>query len=382
MLHFTRDEFDTRMARLRGEMSDRGLDAMLLFAQESDYWLSGYDSFGFCFFQCLVVSDHDPVLLTRSADLRQAQLTSNITDIRIWRDGAGVDPSHDLKDLLAKLGLQGKRLGWETDTHGLTALNGQRVANRLQGWAELVEASDLVPALRLIKSPAEIACVRRAAEIGDAAYEAALAEICPGADEARILQRLQGEVFALGGDYPGNEFILGSGANALLCRYYSGRRRLEAQDQITLEWAGVWRHYHAALMRTVCVGRATPEHLAAHGAAEEALLACEAALRPGHAMADVYDAHVRVLDAHGLGAARLNACGYALGARFTPSWMEPQMFYEGAPTVMQPGMVFFLHMIIMESDTGTAMCLGRTSLVTETGAEPLSRLPLSLEVRT
>ena len=50
---------------------------MLLFAQESMYWLTGYDTFGFCFFQCLVVkADGSMVLLTRSADLRQARQTS------------------------------------------------------------------------------------------------------------------------------------------------------------------------------------------------------------------------------------------------------------------------------------------------------------------
>ncbi|HSF96569.1 MAG TPA: aminopeptidase P family protein, partial [Thermohalobaculum sp.] len=78
---------------------------------------------------------------------------------------------------------------------------------------------------------------------------------------------------------------------------------------------------------------------------------------------------------------RLNACGYSLGPRFSPSWMEDQMFYEGAPTVMQPGMVFFLHMILMDSDSASAMTLGRTSLVTASGAECLSRMPLEMVVR-
>ena len=134
-------------------------------------------------------------------------------------------------------------------------------------------------------------------------------------------------------------------------------------------------------MRTVVVGEPRPEHVAMHAAAEEALLACEAAMRPGRPMAEVFDAHARVLDAHGLSRHRLNACGYALGARFAPSWMEREMFYDGAPTLMAPGMVFFLHMILMDSDSGAAMCLGRSSVVTEAGAEGLSRLPTALEAR-
>ena len=85
-----------------------------------------------------------------------------------------------------------------------------------------------------------------------------------------------------------------------------------------------------------------------------------------------------VLDQAGLGAHRLNACGYSLGPRFSPSWMEAQMFYEGAPTVMQPGMVFFLHMILMDSDTNTAMCLGRSYLITNNGNQCLSRHSLEM----
>ena len=131
-------------------------------------------------------------------------------------------------------------------------------------------------------------------------------------------------------------------------------------------------------MRTVVLGEPRPEHLSMHAAARDALLACEEALRPGRAMAEVFDAHARVLDEAGMAAHRLNACGYALGTRFAPSWMEREMFYEGAPVVMGPGMVFLLHMILMDSDSGAAMCLGRSSLIGETGTEPLTRHGLEM----
>jgi Xaa-Pro dipeptidase len=188
-------------------------------------------------------------------------------------------------------------------------------------------------------------------------------------------------IFERGGDYPGNEFIIGSGDHALLCRYHSGRRRLDARDQLTLEWAGTYRHYHSALMKTVVVGEPSPRHCELQKAAEEALLACEEALSPGKPMAAVFHAHARAFDARGLQAHRLNACGYSLGPRFSPGWMEDQMFYEGAPAIMEANMVFFLHMILFDSNEGVAMTLGRTSLVTEGGAEPLSRMPLEMVVR-
>lgn len=378
MLHFTEQEFARRRSATEAELDRRNLDGLLSFAPESQYWLTGHDTFGFCFFQCLIVGAGDPHILVRSADLIQAELTSNIQNIHVWRDGEGVNPANDLKALVLKLGLSGKRLGIEMNTHGLTARNWQRVETALDGVVELVDASDLVSKLRLIKSDEELVYVRRAAVLADDALETGMSVISAGADESDVLNAMQGAVFAGGGDYPGNEFIVGSGDHALLCRYQSGRKVLKNRDQLTLEWAGAYRHYHAAMMRTVVIGEPDPTHLSMQAAAEEALLACEAALQPDAPMAEVFDAHVRIFQQHGLDHARLNACGYSLGARFSPSWMEDQMFYEGALTKMAEGMVFFLHMILMNRDAGTANCLGRTSLITSTGAEPLSRHGLDL----
>jgi len=297
----------------------------------------------------------------------------------MWNDQAGADPASDLEDRLAERGLTGKRLGIGTDTQGLTGRWGNAMTARF--GSSLIEASDVVQRLRLFKSSAEIAMHRKAGEIGDAAYLKALDVIGPGVDESDVLAALQGEVFRLGGDYAGNEFIIGSADHALLCRYYSGRRVMDADDQITLEWAGAWRRYHAAFMRTVTVGTPRPEHISMHAAAHDALMACEEALRPGHPMGEVFTAHAVSLDKAGLGHARLNACGYSIGARFNPCWMDNFMFYENAPEVMQPGMVFFLHMILMDSNTGTAMTLGRSSLITDNGSEPLSALSLEMPRR-
>jgi Xaa-Pro dipeptidase len=381
-LHFSPEEFDRRKGALLAAMAQARLDGLLMFQQESMYWATGYDTFGFCFFQCLVVAaDGRMALLTRSADLRQARHTSIIADVRIWKDAADANPALDLKDLCAELGLAGKRLGVEFESYGLVASNGRKLEAAFDGFAPLADASHLVTRLRAVKSAEEIAHVRRAAALANEADAAALAHIRAGADEGDILAAQHAAIFRGGGDYPGNEFIIGSGADALLCRYKAGRRTLATRDQITLEFAGAYRHYHAAIMRTVPVGDPKPAHLAYHRAAREALLACEAELRPGRTAGDVYAAHARVLDERGLGAHRLNACGYSLGAKFTPSWMDWPMFYEANPWEIAPGMVVFAHMILMDSDTETAMTLGRTSLVGEHGAEALTMPALDLVIR-
>lgn len=380
-LHFTTAEFTERRRRTCAAMVEARLDALLIFRQESMYYLTGYDTFGYVYFQCLVLTaDGRMVLLTRAPDLRQARLTSVIEDIRIWSDAEGADPAAELCQILSELDLDGGRLGVEFDAYGLTGRSLRLLERAIEGFAALVDASSLVSRLRLVKSPAELAYVEEAARLADAAWEAGLAETRPGAFEGDILAAMQGAVFRGGGDYSGNEFVIGSGENALLCRYQVGRRHLGVKDQLTLEWAGVFRRYHAALMRTVPVGRARERHRELHAAAHEALLACEARLMPGSTMADVFEAHARVFDRAGLMAHRMNACGYALGTTFAPNWMDWPMFYRGNPVELGPGMVFFLHMILMDSESGTAMNLGRTSVVTTGAPRPLSRLPLDLVV--
>ena len=378
-IHFSPEELRSRRDRVREDLNERGLHALLVFRQESSYYLTGFDTFGYCFFQCLYLgADGSVTLFTRAPDLRQAQHTSDIDDIRIWRDQSGTDPSTELVDILEEHGCRGNRVGIEFDAYGLTAFNWRRLETSLDGFCRYVDASDIVSLHRVVKSPAEIEYERRAAALADDALDAALALIEPGAFEGDILAAMQGAIFKGGGDYPGNEFIIGAGRDALLCRYFSGRKHLERKDQITLEWAGAYRHYHAAMMRTVLIGEVTSEHRGMHIAATEAMEACEAALRPGEAIGSVFDAHARAADAHGLREHRLNACGYSLGATFAPTWMDWPMLYTGNPVIAEPNMVFFLHMIFTNSTNGRAMTLGHTVRVTETGCERMSRSPLDL----
>jgi Xaa-Pro dipeptidase len=381
-LHFSSEEFAQRKQRTVDALRNRKLDGLLMFRQESMYYLSGYDSFGYVFFQCLYLSaDGRLMLLTRAPDLRQARHTSIIEDIRIWTDGSDVDPARQLKHILEEFGCKGRRLGVEYDAYGLTAKNGKLLEAALSDFCTLEDASDLVSRLRVVKSAAELEYVRKAAELADRGCDEAYRLAGPGADEGDILAAMQGVIFSGDGDYPANEFIIGSGKDALLCRYKSGRRKLDPQDQLTLEWAAAYRHYHAAMMRTIPIGRATELHKKMHNVTIDAMDACLEALTPGRPIGEVFDAYAHVCDAAGMRDHRLNATGYSLGTTFAPNWMDWPMFYHGSPVIAAENMVFFLHMILMDSDTNHAMCFGHTVVVTETGCEVLSNRSLDLVVR-
>jgi Xaa-Pro dipeptidase len=381
-LHFSREELAGRRAAACAALQKRGLDGLLMFRQESMFYLTGYDTFGYVFFQCLYLgADGKVTLLTRAPDRLQAQHTSVIEDIRIWVDRPDADPALDLRAILEGHGCRGRKLGVEYEAYGLTARNGKRLEAALEGFATLEDVSDLVSRLRLVKSPAEIVYVRRAAELADLALDEAHRLAGPGADEAEILAAMQSAIIRGGGDDPANEFIIGSGDDALLCRYFSGRRKLSAKDQLTLEFAGAYRHYHSCLMRTIPIGAPPTRQREMHKVAVDALEACKAALMPGRPIGDVFDAHARVLDAAGYQAYRMNATGYSLGTTFAPNWMDWPMFYHGNPELAAPGQVFFIHIIIFDSERGLAMTTGQTVLVSERGVEALSKRPLDLVVR-
>ncbi len=381
-IHFTPEEMQDRKDHTARAIAASSLDALLMFKQESMYWLTGYDTFGFSSFQCMAMTaDGRIALLNRAPDRGTAAYTSDVTDVRVYVDVDGMDPTVDLREMLADLGLEGSRVGIELDSYGLRAVHWRMLEARLDGFLAWTDASTLVQELRRVKSPQELAYTRRAAELADDAWDVAVDLAGVGVSEARILADMQGAVLGGGGDYAGNEMIIGSGPGALMVRYVTGRRQLDPVDQLTLEWCGVERRYHAAMMRTLLVGEASPEHRAMHAACHEALLACEEAVRPGATLGEVFTTHARVLDGAGYQKHRLNACGYGMGAVYAPVWTDWPMIYEGNPLAFQPGHVFFLHMILLDFDAGRAMTLGHSVVVTDGGCTRLSRSDLDLVVR-
>jgi len=156
-IYFTKNEFSERKSKVIEELKKQDLNALLMFRQESMYWLTGYDTFGFVFFQCLILTTNgDLILLTRAPDLRQAQNTSIISDIRIWVDKDKSNPTHELKNILSELNLEKSNLGIEYESYGLTGRNAIRLNSSLKDFATLHDKSELISHFRAVKSPSEI----------------------------------------------------------------------------------------------------------------------------------------------------------------------------------------------------------------------------------
>ena len=378
-LHFARSEHEARIAGARALLRQRGLGALLIFAPESHFYLTGYDSTGYVFFQAaLLTADDEPVvLLTRRPDLQQARETSVIEDVRIWYNAEDADPSRDLRAIMEEKGLRGERVGIELDTYGLKGAAHERVRQATAGWCRLEDASDLVRSLRVVKSPAEIAYVREAAGLADRALSAMMTAARPGVLDTAVTAAGLGVILEGGGDMPPAGPLVNSGQRALYGRSVCGAHPIGDPDQVTMEFAASCRRYNACIMRTAVVGRPVARQRDMFEVVRDALVAMTDAAVPGRPLGEIDDAHRRVFDAAGHRLNRYSACGYSLGATYRPNWMDvPPMIYSGNRTPARPGMVLFLHAMLPDAAEGFAMSAGHTILVTDTGREVLSEAPL------
>ncbi|KAJ6784532.1 hypothetical protein PWT90_06068 [Aphanocladium album] len=385
-LHFSEQEFAERRAKVLELMKREKLDGFLFTKQESLYYMTGYDTFGYVFFQAMYFhNDGQMRLITRIPDFRQALYTSILEqkDILIRSDDAGSNPVSLVPKVLQDFGINSAsscRIGYEPDSCSLTHRLGRALETAVDGLCTLVDHSDLLTReLRIVKTETEMRKVRKAAYLADFALIRTLKLAKPGAYEGDLWREIVGTVYEGGGDDPANENILVSGNKAVLTRYSTGKDTIERQ--ITLEHAAAYKHYHACLMRTIPLGGITKLARQMHEVNKLQMQACMGALRPGRPIGDVFEAYARVADEKGFRDQRFNSCGYSLGATFAPTWMDFPMFVRGQDVVARQGMVFFIHIILMDKATDTASSLGQTVEVTAEGCVALSKLPFFLTRR-
>jgi Xaa-Pro dipeptidase len=383
-LPFPPAEYAQRLAVTRAELRRRGLAALLVFAQESHFYLTGFDTAGYVFFQVGIITANDrpTLLLTRRPDLRQAQAASLYDDIRIWLNAEDANPARDLRAILEELGCAGERIGIEYATYGLTGANCRQVEAALDGFCELADASDIVRRQRLVKSPTELAYIREAGRLADAAVRAMIEATRPGELDSAVTAAGVGVMLAGGADMPAGGPLVNSGPRALYGRGVGGPRRIETTDQLVIELGASFCRYHVCIEHTVAIGPAAPRQRDMIAVAADALTQIIHAARPGRLLGELDDVHRRVLDAAGFATERFAACGYSLGATFRPTWMDvPPMIYSGNPLVLEPSMVLFVHVMVPDTRSGLAAGVGQTFIVTNGDAEVLSSIPLQLHCR-
>lgn len=370
-LPFSREEYGERVAKVRAELARRDLDALLVYWPENIYYLTGYDTLGYFNYQVLVLPRAgDPFLVVRRLERQNALDLTWLDGCEVYQDWE--DPAETTVAALKRRGLGDRRLGIELDAWFLTTRHYLKLADAL-GSERLTDASQLVNRVRLVKSASEIAYIRAAARTVEAAVAAAIEALRVGATENDVAAALYQAAIAAGSEYTGHASLISSGSRSARSFATWSGRTIRAGDPLSLEPGGSVRRYHAALIRTLSMGK--PDDTIAR-MAEASLAGLEAglqAIRPG-ARPDEVDRITKAPGREaGFGEYQVSRSGYSIGIGFPPDWGEGRTLglRTGEHTPLEPNMTFhFMNIIWYEGVTSVGF--SETVRVTESGCEPLT----------
>ncbi|MBP0495029.1 M24 family metallopeptidase [Pararoseomonas indoligenes] len=371
--YFAAEEFAARLGRLKARLRTAGVEVALFDEIEAMSWISGFGSSANRWRCVGIPLEGEPFFLIRALDASVCRERSWIADVPTFRDWE--DPVPVLAEALRARGLESATIGLDFESYGTSIARLRAMQAALPG-ARFVDIGAVVAELRLIKSPAEISLLRKAAAIGDEALRRAAAACVPGASQRDAARIAQATFIELGGDpYRPGPITAGRGWDFL--HGHLGDEPLATGDVVHIELTPRVHGYSSRMMRCVVLGEPEPERQRAAEVLAELQDRQIAAMRPG-AVAGEVDAILRdgVLAA-GLRDSYDNITAYTLGlyGDAGPRTSDfTRIFHPGAAWRLEAGMV----MHVYASAGGAA--LSETVLVTETGPELLTALPRGLLV--
>ncbi len=386
---FTPAEYADRLAKTHATMEVRGIDTLIVTDPSNMAWLTGYDGWSFYVHQCVVIGPSgDPVWFGRGQDANGAVRTCWMGDADIvgypdhYVQSTERHPMDYLAARLRDRGWDRGRIGVEMDNYWFTAAAHRALATHLT--AELVDATALVNWQRLVKSPQELAYMRRAARLVEAMHARIYDRIAVGLRKCDLVAEIYDAALrydperGFGGDYAAIVPLLPSGTDAAAPHLTWDDRPLRAGEGTFFEIAGCYHRYHCPLSRTVFLGRPSPTFLAAESATLEGMEAGLEAARAGNTCEDVAAAFFAVLARHGI--AKDNRTGYPIGLSYPPDWGERTCSLRpGDRTELRPGMTFHFMTGLWMDDWGFETT--ESFVVTDGAPECLASVPRQLFVK-
>ena len=369
--YFSLDEYRGRMDALRRRMEAKGVDIMLAHTPENLYYLTGYQTPGYYWYQTLVVPlDREPIFITRLLEDASVQHLSWVEESRPYGDSD--DWIARTRDVVAEFGAESSRIGIEKDSWFLTLRDFEGLSSALPS-ATFVDCSGLVEDGRMIKSPTELDYMRQAARTAEAGVDAGIEACTVGASENDVAAAIHDAQIRAGSEYTGLPLFITSGPRSALGHATWYRQELKAGDTVFLEIPGCVNRYHAAIMRNVFLGEPPDRMLRATEAMAKALEETMGFIKPGVTAHDAHHFCRQTIENAGLGVRLDHRAAYCIGIGFAPDWGEGHIISinDGEHRPLQAGMTF--HLIPLVSIPGlTSVGVSETVLVTETGCEALT----------
>lgn len=380
-------EYPLRWQSLQAVMAGAGLDLVLTYSD--DHAVAGpaharyLADFAPHFEPVCILMPHagEPLLLSGPETETFAQLTARVEDVRVVREFTHPDEEYPfttllrLREIVAEAsqgaGLAPRRVGLA----GLELMP-TRIYQALREAlpdVELVDAENLVTALRAIKTPAEQAVIRYAYRVAQAGMQAAFDAIQIGATERQVAAAAEFAMRSLGSEGMGIDTIVASGPNTRPILARTRLRELRRDELILLTIAPRYEGYHAAIGRPLVIGQPPADVRAAMEVAAAAQRAAMEAMQPGTPGSQVEGAARRVVEAAGLGEYFLYCGVHSVGV----VEFEPPIFGPGNHSPLETNMILSIDVPLFHAPWG-GLRYEDGYLITETGAEPLSDFPTGI----
>jgi len=298
---------------------------------------------------------------------RESSWVSDVRSYHLFSD----DVPALIAEVARKKSLAGGKVAIETQSYALPYSLGQAIARALAP-ATVVDGTDMLGAIRLVKSPREMDYLRQASRYAEAGLAAGRRVLKPGITEIALAAAVEGAMRSAGSDYWSIPTELASGSRTAGGHATARERVIESGDLVHLEFAGVHRRYHATAIHTFAAGEPNKRGREIYELGRASLAAGIAAIRPGVPVADVEEASLEPLRAVGLEGAAVMRFGYGIGVAYPPIWLEPLQISRGIDARLEPGMVFVLHAYLQLLDEHLGVIQGGTYALTGSGLEALT----------
>jgi Xaa-Pro dipeptidase len=311
-------------------------------------------------------------MITREAERAEFLEDALVDELHTWGGSGPENPLAVFATVVDGLGLRKGRVGLDIPSFYLNAHHYRGIVELLDP-AAIEDATNLVHALKLVKSPAELTYIREASRIADISIAAFEQNLRSGRSELELAAEIFHVILSAGAGQPATPMNFASGRRAALSHAAPTERRLERGDFGNLEFAVPYRRYMASIGRQFSIGPPTPRMRALYHLVREASDACISEIRDGASVGAPFEAARRVIAKAGLEAYRVHTVGYSVGAAFPPSTGEPFNLGPSSAELLKAGMVLSICPPIFIPEERLGARVVDNVLVTANGAERLSR---------
>jgi Xaa-Pro aminopeptidase len=382
-LAFSFAEYQARVARVRSRMAALGVDLLLVTSPLDLCYLAGYSTFSVDLHACLLVPRQGELVFQVSAmDIPAALLTGWIDRIEPydWKERDQIPER--LASLVREQGAERGRLGMELTGPALP-VRLYRELRRLLPEAWFEDTSEVVFAVRQIKSPTELEYMRQAARLTAAGIRASYRAVATGSTDNDVARAGYDAMVGAGSEFLPVEPIVTSGRRSGWAHTTFKRTPLQAGDVVFLEYGGCYQRYTAPMMRTVSIGEPGPAVRRVADAVRTTVELVIENVRAGRTADDVARAARKGHAALDSEVYFQGVYGEATGLSFPPTLVEGSgrsaVIAEGVEQILQPGMTFHLP-IAMRLPGKFCVGLSETIAVIESGCEILTEQQRDLVV--